>query len=90
MYAFVEVTTEMPDDTNWGQIRFERDGLTAALAPLPVNELPPKEWDKFLENWLLGEPNHTETIEKMSPQQRKLYNDLKRAKNRLKDYKDNE
>lgn len=85
MYEFVEVEVDLPDSIidDLEKIAGTRDALKRVLAPRPINELPPKEWDMMLENQLQGKTNHTELIARMSPAQRKHYNDNKRAINRI-------
>lgn len=82
MYEYVEVEREFGDMANAGDIAEYREYIREGLRPKPINEMPAKEWDTFIQNWLEGKPNHTESITKLSPAQSKFYNDLKRAKSR--------
>lgn len=82
-YEYVEIERELEDGASYTRIAEVYAEIGEAFKPRPINELPPKEWDTFLENWLLGESNHTETIEKLSPVQKATYNVLKRAKSRI-------
>ena len=81
-YEFVEVEFEETESGLEGMHDLYHR-IKERFRPKPINELPAKEWDTFLVNQFDGVPNHTETIERMSPAQKKAYNDNKRALNRI-------
>lgn len=85
MYSFDEVELEVPATKDAPMILKEwADDVRAAFAPKPINEMPAKDFDVFVENMLMGVPNHTETLEKLSPAQKTCHNTIKRALNRIK------
>lgn len=84
MYAFAEVSLEVPDAVTPAELRGQYDKLANAFKPQPINTLPDKEYNTFIDNMLLGTPNHLETYNAMSPQQKDAVQVLKRAIKRLK------
>ena len=84
MYEYVEVEREFVDTVSAETIAENRDVLRQALAPKPINELPAKDMDVFIENIIAcNMKNHTETWELMSPVQREWAKRIDRAVTRL-------
>lgn len=80
-YGFIAVELE---DATPEIVRATYDSYAAAFKPQPINTLPDKEYNTFIDNMLLGDDNHVETYNAMSPQQKDAVQVLKRALKRLK------
>ncbi len=65
------------------QVKQIYDEYAAEFAPKPINSLPTKEWNKFVERVLLNEPNHIEELEQCSPEQYKTINEIKKGLARI-------
>lgn len=82
-FEYVEVTQEIPETTTPEIIVEVQEGLVEAFKPKPINSLPEKEWKRFIERILQGEPNHIDELEKCSPTQKTVINEIKRGLDRL-------
>ncbi len=86
-YEFVEVEAEgelEKDEAHMAAAAKETyDTIKAAFKPRPINELEPKAFNAFIDAQLLGEPNHLDQWEKMSPKQVDIAQTIKRALARL-------
>lgn len=83
MYAFAEVVIELPDGVTANEVREKYDLLANAFKPQPVNQLPDKEYNRFIDNLMLGESNHIEIWEACSPEQKAAAQVIKRSLKRL-------
>lgn len=82
-FEYVEIEGEMPNDAHPSEVRNAHNILKAAFAPQPINSLQTKEWNRFIERVLQGDPNHISEYEKCSPEQKRVVNEVKRALDRL-------
>lgn len=76
-YAFIEIkVNDTPEAIleAWGRFK----SLTAVQTGLPI-----KDFDQFIENQISGKPNHMETYEKMSEEQKRHVQTNKRAMKRI-------
>lgn len=87
-YGYIELEQTIPDTMQPNDarddIRFFHDEMIKAMAEQPMNELPKKEYDAFLDMYLLGEHIHVETYNAMSPSQKDCVQTIKRALARIK------
>ncbi len=74
-----EALEEMPDEN----IRTIHDGLKAAFAPKPTNQLSDKEFDQFIQRMMEGDDNHIDQMEQMSEKQKWAMQICKRALARI-------
>lgn len=82
MYAFAEVTIDAGDVTAQ-EVKEKYDYFSEAFKPKPINSLPDKEYNEFIDRIMLGESNHIETWEKCSPEQKAAAQVIKRSLKRL-------
>lgn len=80
-YAFCEVELEDYPTLSPGLIKETYDEITAAFKQ--GDGLPTKELDAFIERQISGHSNHVEEYNKMSPEQQKYVQIIKRAMNRI-------
>lgn len=78
-YGFVSV--EWEDEKIDAKDVYDR--IANQFKPQPVNELPAKEMDEFVQKMLEGEANHIEMYERMSKSQQNLIQIIKRAIKRI-------
>ncbi len=84
MYAYVEIETELKIlNPSPEQIADEYNRFSDAFKPKPINEMPKKEFDAYIENQLLGNGKNGEEYYKMSPAQQECAQTIKRALKRL-------
>ncbi len=86
-YAYLEITVE---DTSEGILEAYR-GFTELVRV--KGGIPDKDFDRFIDSYLLGEKNHVEEYQKMSDDQKKTVQIIKRSLARLKargHYEDNQ
>lgn len=90
----MKYTIHLPTE-QYGFVEAEFDGELEAVEPFyreladqfkpkPTNSLPTKEFNGFLDRQLLGEGNHIDEYEKMSPQQKQVVQEVKKALARIK------
>lgn len=60
------------------------NAIADAFKPQPSNSLPTKDFNKFIDNMLLGESNHISQYEQMSPKQIEVVQEIKKALKRIK------
>lgn len=78
-YGFVEIEPETDDPHAVAGIYQQFSGA------FKVNEgIPDKEFDAFIQRQLLGQSNHVEEYQAMSPEQKKYVQINKRALNRIR------
>jgi len=87
-FEYVEVHSEEPNEIEPKEIARYYEEYSSAFRPKPINSLNDKEYDTFIQNMLEGGSNHVEDIERMSPEQQKYMQIVKRALNRI-EYKIN-
>jgi len=86
MYAYDEIEIDIPETSNMTaqDIQAKSQEIRDAFKAKPLNELPTKEMDVFIENILqCNMKNHSETWELMSPEQRKWAKTIDRTVTRL-------
>lgn len=83
MYEYVEIEEEPQLGKTADQVRETYDGFVRAFAPKPINQLPDKEYNIFIDAMLLNEANHIDTWEKLSNKQKEIAQILKRALKRI-------
>ena len=84
MYAYVELEAEILDDAmSAEQMAANYQYYVDAFKVRPVNLLPDKDYNQFIDNLLLGKDNHIETWEKLSPAQKESAQVIKRALKRI-------
>lgn len=88
MYAYVELQYEYNDTVSAETVAENYSELSKAFKPKPINSLSDKEFNQFIDNMLLGEDNHIESYEKLSPSQKDTVQTIKRALKRLKSKED--
>lgn len=86
-YGYIEAEQDIDDalpvDTAQEKIRWMHDFLVKTMAERPVNELPKKDFDQFIDTYLQGGNNHIEVYEKMSPAQKDIVQTIKRSLARI-------
>lgn len=82
-YGFLEAEVEVQRDISWEESAAIYTAIGNAFKPKPINSLPEKEWRKFLERVLLGEPNHINEFEQCSPDQKRTINEIKKTLARI-------
>ena len=86
MYAYVEVEAEVgKTNPTPKEIRADYELYVEAFKPTPVNSLPDKEFNSFIDEMLKTKKivNGQEAYEKMSPQQKDIIQSVKRSFKRL-------
>lgn len=89
MYAYVEIEDYVSLEFTEEQIAQQYEEYSKAFRPKPKNELPRKEWNQLLDNYLHGKGFAAEVFEKLSPFQADLIHELDKAFNR-NGFKNNE
>lgn len=84
MYAYVEIEEDYKDVMPVEKIRELYTYYSEINKVQPANSLPDKEHNGFIDRMLLGEENHIEDYNKMSPQQQSEVQTIKRALKRIK------
>ena len=83
MYGYVEIEKDESVPKKIFEIVEEYSDVVEAFKPKPSNELPTKEWNEFLDNYLTGKPlGSPDIMEKLSSKQSFVISEIRKSKKR--------
>lgn len=83
-YAYVEITEDNSLLMSPELIRQDYEQYADAFKIKPINSLPTKDFNAALDRYLTEETGETEVYVSMSPDQQRVFQEIKKSLNRIK------